>query len=242
VDSGIGLNEEHRKQLFKLFSKIEHKNKDLNKYGIGLGLAISQHLAKLMQSEGITIQSEEGKGSSFIFSLPFARNFEEEAFHLCEESKINRIPNFHTNCLVHLSKKEKILLVDDDPMSMMISEKYLQSFGLVYEKAQNGSEAIEKIRSNRRKHEYFSLIILDLYMPILNGFETAKIICEMVKAKEIPYLPIIGMSGCDKEDTNVFIKEFLKKPVFKNELKEMIKKILKINIVTKFKHKNCRFS
>lgn len=232
VDSGIGIKKKHQDCLFKLFSKVYQKNKNLNKYGIGLGLSISQQLAKFMHEEGIQVESDVGKGSSFYFSLPIFQNNADEEFQLFERAKINEIHIFKTNSsfLSSIHKEIKVLFVDDDPMNLMIGKKYLESFGLLFETANNGFEALQQIEYNKKNKQYFSLIILDAHMPIMSGFEAAAKINAMIANKGIPPTPIISISGTEEGLMQEGVQGFLRKPVRRENLKEMISRILRIHI------------
>lgn len=112
-------------------------------------------------------------------------------------------------------------------MNNLIHEKYVEKFGFKSEIALNGKEAIEKIENNAKQFKFFSLILLDCNMPILNGFETAKKIKILIEKDIIPYVPIIAITA------NVTISDidhcqrsgmdyYLSKPVSRKRLREKI--------------------
>ena len=220
VDTGIGIEEERLDEIFKLYRKISHEDYE-NRECLGFGLSISQHLAKAMHEEGITVTSILNVGSEFRFSLPY--NLENEALRSEEspfmgsfkEKSIYHSGRFNTNiisgsqkCLTKQSTKMEmpseildkglkinVLIVDDDVLNNLIHEKYVENFGFESEVAMNGKEALEKIEKNAKVFKFFSLILLDCNMPVLNGFETAKKIRFLIENEVIPYVPIIAITA-----------------------------------------------
>lgn len=229
IDSGIGIQKHEMINLFNLYYKIDQEDSSINRNGIGLGLAISQNLAKMMDSNGITVESVFGQGSIFHFELPAI--YEEEA-SACSESDIDAGDEFERNLVDWKPKmKDFILLVDDDPLNILIYKKYMESFELGYDVAYNGLEAMHLIEKYARNQVFFSAIILDYHMPMMDGVKTAERINKLIGSRVIPYLPIILVSGNeDGVEMKGDFKRVMKKPVMKEELKENLRRILNINI------------
>ena len=153
-DTGIGLSETARKILFQPFTQADGST--TRKYGgTGLGLAISKRLVELMGGE-IGVESEEGKGSTFWFTAVFSLStVAGQAQHPPQKE------GFHNLA---------ILLVDDSATHRLILSAYLQSWGIKVDEATNGLQALEILRSACERHEAYSLAIVDMVMPGLDGF------------------------------------------------------------------------
>ena len=206
-DTGIGIHQEDQNKLFHLFGKLKQEEDEINKTGIGLGLTISQNLAKMLYSgedSGIHIDSNYGKGSTFWFKIDAGKKdfddcvfFEEKGLNDSFSTNINMkryesssgIPLSKLNSLSSRSRLNssinlklyemknnlKILIVDDDPVCVMIMEKYLQFFKIEYFIAMNGLEAVgiiekEVIINNKE----ISAILMDCNMPIMDGLRQPK--------------------------------------------------------------------
>lgn len=229
IDSGIGIQKKEIINLFNLYYKIEQEDSSINRNGIGLGLAISQNLAKMMDENGITVESVYGKGSTFSFAVPI---FCEEEENICSEPNIDRVYEFEKHLTTFKPKLKKfILLVDDDPLNILIYKKYMESFDIDYDVAYNGIEALNLIGKYASDQIYFSAIILDYHMPVMDGIKTSENINKLIAENAIPYLPIILISGNeDNVGKRNNFRRVLKKPIMKEELKEHLRIILNIKI------------
>lgn len=238
-DTGIGMSTNKMTEIFKIYKKIDD-SAIINKECLGFGLSISQYLARILHPDGITVISALNKGSEFKFSIPI---YEEKSGLNDSISSMDEHPDFQslkvyeyknndshkfltkqsTTAELHLSvcdKKANVLLVDDDVLNNLIHSKYLESLGFEYEIALNGREAIDKIMENAKANKFFSIILLDCNMPVLNGFETAKEINWLIRKHFLPYVPIIAVTANatinDYDDCKKAGMEFyLSKPVSK---------------------------
>lgn len=176
VDTGIGIPKDKIRNLFESFSQID--GSITRKYGgTGLGLAISKQLIEMMHGE-IVVESIEGKGSSFIFTIQL--NVSAHKSHL-EDNESFDIPTSE--------KKLKILLVEDDKINQMVTIALIEKQGHSIELANNGIEAISKY-----KNEKFDLILMDIQMPEMDGIEATK----KIRAYELngnEYTPIIAVTA-----------------------------------------------
>lgn len=182
-DTGIGLTEEQKEHLFKSFSQSDPSI--TRKYGgTGLGLSISRKLTRLMGGK-IGVKSERGKGSEFWFSLPLKRQPEGRK----KRSEIFQLNRFR--CLKQQRFKGlSILLVDDDPINRKISRILLEKEGFHVEVVESGNRAISTL-----EQQAFDLVLLDVEMPGMNGYEVTRTIREMEENSTIPATPIIAMTA-----------------------------------------------
>ncbi len=161
-DTGIGISEENIHKLFKRFSKIEDNNKLYR--GAGLGLVISKHLAELLHGK-IWVESKLGKGSTFFLSVPII------------EPSVNDIdiPNMSKK-LQNLDWKSKsILVVEDEDSNFKYIKVMLKKTNVTLVWAQNGLEAFQKFKSFQK----FDLVLMDIKMPVMDGFTALKMIREI---------------------------------------------------------------
>ena len=247
IDSGVGIQENNLKNIFDPFFQIDQNVFNLNRTGIGLGLVISQGLAKMMDEEGIKVSSDLEKGSVFEFSIPIARP--ESIDCLMDEKSNANISKISTYDFEHsffnksmksvnsLNSKQNlnILIVDDDPLNILVHKNYLKIFGLRYETASNGLEALTKIEKLTKLSCFFSLVIMDCNMPFMDGFETAEKIQSLVSNNIIPKIPIVAVTADICLNTiqkckNSGIQHCLSKPVSKKVLLEKLKEVLRIEI------------
>ncbi len=200
-DTGPGIFEEHRDNIFQAFNRIHSENKK----GAGLGLSISKQLAEKLGGE-LKLHSEVGSGS--VFTLTIYAN-QVDAISL---AKIKE----------HSSKNEaKVLIVEDDEDLVELLKIFLHEFGYSTSVAYDGDEAIKKCNE-----EKFDLVLLDMQLPKLNGTDVLKILVE----KDIK-IPTIGMTAStNNEDKNNALKagcnEFLIKPIQVAPLISTINKLL----------------
>jgi len=176
ADTGIGIAAENLAMIFDPF--MQESQASISGYeGTGLGLAITKRLVELHQS-AISVISEPGKGTSFTF--PIAFNIAKK-----EKRKENQpVPATETKTAPDLTGM-RILIVDDNKMNLMIASKFLKKWQVDVEEAISGSLAIEMVKNNN-----FDLIIMDLQMPVMDGFETTRII----KGTN-PHIPVIALTA-----------------------------------------------
>lgn len=206
TDTGIGIEKENQDKIFESFSQLKNgitRKKD----GTGLGLTISKKLIELHQSE-IKIFSILGKGSTFAFELKLKRT---------EPIKIKSSMRFENNL-----KGLKVLLVEDNAINAMVAKKLLSKWEIITDHAVNGLIATEK--SQNTKYDY---ILMDIHMPVLDGYQAAKNIRTLVNLnKETPIFGLTAdISAKDNSEYNFYFNAFLLKPL---EI-EKIKLALNVN-------------
>ncbi|MCF8303894.1 MAG: PAS domain S-box protein [Bacteroidales bacterium] len=216
-DSGIGVPEDKREVIFERFRQLDDSH--TRKYeGTGLGLSISKELAELLGGE-INVESEEGKGSIFYFTLPF--QFRKITKSLKSGKSSMTANNKETN---HLEGKT-ILIVEDDLSSYALLKTILKVNNANALWATQGSKAIELCHSN----DNIDLVLMDIKLPDISGFEATR------KIKEIcPNIPIIAqtayaMSGDREKALEEGCDDYISKPIKKDHLMMILQKHLSGN-------------
>ncbi|MES2555785.1 MAG: chemotaxis protein CheB [Bacteroidota bacterium] len=172
ADTGIGIREDMLEHIFENFQQASSGTSRLYG-GTGLGLAI---VKQLIESQGgnIQVKSKKGVGSTFSFKLTFNKAGmipEEEELSVLSDRKI---------------KKVSILVVEDVPLNQLLIKTLLNDFGFDYDSAANGKIALEKLEQNT-----YDIILMDLQMPEMDGFETTAYIREILKQRT----PIIALTA-----------------------------------------------
>lgn len=227
-DTGIGIDEKNLISIFNAFEQVT--NFDVAKYGgTGLGLAICSKLVHMLNGE-IKVQSQKNKGSIFtviLRDIPVS-SMEKET-----------IPSKFLASNIEFEKAQ-ILVVDDIEENRKLVQASLKEFDITLVMAQNGKEAIEKL-----KNINIDLILMDLRMPVMDGYEAASIIKNDSKLKSIPLIALTAsVMGKDLEKVSKFgFDGYLRKPVILDDLIEELAKYIKYhlkneNIIEKNDNKN----
>ncbi len=209
IDSGIGIPTDNRERIFDRFHQADN-SLTRNYEGAGLGLSITKSFVEMLGGT-IRVESVEGAGSTFSFTLPYNP----------VPLPINAAPA--TQPAANASKSLTILIVEDDDLSTILLKKSLkqENFTILY--AENGWEAVEIVSH----HPEISIVLMDIQMPIMNGFEATKLI-----KKQRLDLPVIVQSAYTSEEDREKAKKagadaFITKPMHKSELLDMMSKLLK---------------
>ena len=239
-DSGIGISTENQKNLFSFLEKDCKKNND-QRAGLGFGLVISQALAKKLcpDGNGLNVLSTVEVGSKFFFKVKLKEVGNSEVEIPWENINIHFNEHKKFKKLNSLSPKKdeiiRILLVDDDMINIMVHSQYLKKFHLAFDTAFNGKEAIGKIVENAEKKCFYSLVLMDCNMPVMDGFQATENIVDMIKKGKIPSLYVVAVtanaSSAHKDRCrNCGMKFFLEKPVSIDKMKETLQQLLNIEI------------
>ncbi|MCW9036485.1 MULTISPECIES: response regulator [Altibacter] len=175
-DTGIGIPSEKQEHIFEEFSQL---NTDNYKYhGTGLGLPIVKKLLQMDQAE-ITLKSDEGKGSLFVFTIEYKIVYEEEV-----QNKIEEVID------VSLLKGKHILVVEDNRINQTVTKKILEKNDMHCSIAENGQIAIDALQNT-----HYDLILMDINMPIMNGIDATKEI-----RKFNTTIPILALTAVEVEE------------------------------------------
>jgi PAS domain S-box-containing protein len=178
-DNGIGIPEDKQSYIFESFTQA--KTDISRKYGgTGLGLAITKKLLKLYKSD-IKVYSVEGEGTTFTFSIALNKiSMDQEGRAAVDQNA------------AFIGKK--VLVVDDNEINVLIASRILQKWGVEVQVASNGHEAIEKVMNNQ-----FDMILMDLRMPGISGYETTSIIREL-EGEYYKCVPIFALTASSLHD------------------------------------------
>lgn len=218
-DTGIGISKESQQIIFEAFSQEDSST--TRKYGgTGLGLTISNKLLGLMNSK-LELESEQGRGSKFYFTVKV--KIEEDESKNSESNQM--IPGQNENEKSIFSIQVKILVVDDDEINLFLAKSILHQLipNSIMLEAANGLEAIEQFRKEKP-----DIILMDIQMPVMNGYEAT---IEIRKIEQSQKIPIIALSaGTLKQDIEkcfqVGMNDFEAKPIVKKTFEKILFKWL----------------
>lgn len=224
-DSGIGIPEDNMRKVFENF---EQGDVAVNrKYGgTGLGLAIVKQLVEA-QNGSIEAHSKLGRGTKFTVNLKFEIGVEDDLTETKSPTSTSRAPSSELNLA-----KQKLLLVEDNDVNIMYTRKILENWNCVPDEAKNGLIALEKLKEND-----YDLILMDVRMPIMDGFEATKFIRANFKPPK-SNTPIIALTanaikGDDEKCIEAGMNDYISKPFQPETLKNKIISNINIESFTK---------
>lgn len=209
-DSGIGIADNKLNSIFNLFEQAEI-NTSTSYGGTGLGLSIVKQLVE-GQGGSVSVKSKLGEGSAFSFILPFGKanlKLEEEIIQLNPVSEIKNL---------------RVLVAEDVALNQLLIKIILNDFGFEHEIVGNGKLAIEKMQTNT-----YDIILMDLQMPEMNGFEATEYIRKTLKS----HIPIIALtadvitmdvSKCKEFGMDSYISKPIEEKMLYNKIVELVKK------------------
>ncbi len=217
-DDGIGISEEFQASLFEPF-KRENNTTASGVSGTGLGLTVVKGLVDIMGGE-ISVKSEPGKGCCFTVSMLMKLQKKQQGEPLENSGSDNNDP-------VSLQGK-RILAVEDNEINREIVEEVLKSEGLLVETAENGEEALERIQES--EPGYYSLVLMDIQMPVMDGYEATKAIRNL-EDKRLAGVPIVALSAnAFAEDyqhsLDVGMDAHVPKPIDRIKLRELLQQLI----------------
>lgn len=203
-DTGVGIPEDKLETIFEQFSQAD-SNTTRKFGGTGLGLTITKRLLELQNSH-ISVVSKVGEGATFSFNLSFEHTEEPAAGDTAGEDQADAV-----------AKTGKILVAEDNPANILIITKFLEKWGLTHDVADNGKMAVEYAFLNN-----YNLILMDLQMPVKDGYQAAAEIRQKDK-----YTPIIALTASAFAETWVKVKasgmdDLVTKPFNPTDLRQKI--------------------
>lgn len=206
-DSGVGIPEESLDNIFSAFTQADDST-SRRFGGTGLGLQIAKNLIEQMGGE-IWVESTEGEGSKFFFTLSLAMS--------------SKLPSENSKA-VDASKPQysgRVLVVEDNFINQVVAQEILLSFGLEVELAEDGQKCIDALKNTE-----YDLILMDLHMPNVDGFEACSII-----RKTKPDLPVVALTAAVLKDEvqkalDVGMNSHLAKPIDQDELTKVLSRYL----------------
>ena len=214
-DTGIGMTEAFQKRIFEPFAQ-EHAGSRTKFAGTGLGMPITKKLVEKMGGT-VSFESKEGIGTTFLIRIPFRIDTDRKDRTEAEEKTETSIQGLH------------VLLTEDNELNMEIAEFVLQNEGAVVTKAWNGQKAVDIFRKNRPGE--FDAILMDIMMPVMNGYEAAKMIRSLDR-EDAKVIPIIAMTANAFTEDKMRAKEagmdeHIAKPVDGKLLVKVINELVK---------------
>ena len=229
-DSGIGMNPEQASNLFQAFTQAD--GSITRRFGgTGLGLAISKRLVEMMGGD-ITLQTEEGIGSTFSFTIRLSSPRQEKITHTANELKSMRV-----------------LIVDDLDISRQILREIFLAWGFKVAEAASGLEALKKLKQADSSEHAFDLVLLDWKMPGMDGLEVTKMIRAEVLNQKLRHMPVVIMVTAFSKDQllheaqGVTLDAVLVKPVMPSALLDTIIRLQggKVNQLAETRHPHLEY-
>ncbi len=220
-DTGIGIAPEKVDSLFKAF--VQEDLSTTRKYGgTGLGLAITKQLCELMGGQ-ISVKSQLGKGSEFHFRVKFQPSVTEEiepkTIHQDEKQQVFNLSAIQT---------KRFLLVEDNKVNQIVIKGAFKKRGLTIDTANNGKQALEKLQSAPTNNLY-DLVFMDCQMPVLDGYETTRLLRNGEAGEHYKTIPIVAMTAnAMKGDREKCLRsgmdDYISKPIDVKELDQILQK------------------
>ena len=180
TDNGIGMSEEFQKRVFETFER-ERNTTSSHIEGSGIGMGITKKLVELMDGT-IEVKSKQGKGSTFTVTIPCRKASEDDSLVKKNSNLSNK------NCLNGV----RILLVEDNEINTEIATELLKEEGCIVETANDGVACIDMIE--KADADYYKMILMDIQMPVMNGYDATLAIRKMKDTKKAR-IPIIAMTA-----------------------------------------------
>ncbi len=207
-DTGIGLSTKEQSEVFEQFRKLDSKENDKLYRGAGLGLAISKNLVKELGGK-IWIESEQGLGSTFYFTLPYEKT----------NSEFKQTENFSLN---YDWKNKTILIAEDEESNIMMINLVLKKTNINIIQVKNGNDVIRKCQENS-----IDLVLLDIKMPKLNGLDATREIRKFNTKLPIIAFTAYAMPADQEKASDAGCTDFIAKPIRTDKLLQKLDHYLK---------------
>lgn len=235
-DTGIGIPEDKLDSIFNSFEQGDGSTE--REYGgTGLGLSVTKQLV-LLHGGNLEVSSELGKGSIFTFTLPLSKNQNKTIIR--QDNSVQNLPaqqpnyDFKEKTIINNElnshdKKINILIVDDEPINRRVLQNHLTVAGYGVTEVSNGREALALLEDEIT----FDLILLDIMMPGMSGYEVCQRIRERYQASELPIILLTAKNAISElvQGFNLGANDYLTKPFSKNELLSRLKTHINLNSI-----------
>ena len=218
-DTGIGISKEAAARLFQPFMQAD--NSTTRRFGgTGLGLAICRKLVDMMEGS-IELTSVEGEGSTFSFTLPFAKQENACGAPVAEPGPAAAAP---AKTMMVAPEKARVLLAEDDPVNKIVAVKRLQKFGCRVDVVSNGREAVETWRPDT-----YTMVLMDCHMPQMDGYEATRRIRELEADQNSNHTRIVALTASAmQEDRDLCMAagmdDYITKPVDEATLRNALER------------------
>ncbi|OQY44395.1 MAG: hypothetical protein B6242_12755 [Anaerolineaceae bacterium 4572_78] len=212
IDTGVGMTQKEMEKIFIPFEQVGDSQQRAS--GTGLGLAISRQLVDLMSGE-IQVKSEVGKGSTFWFTVTLP----------VTESEVTKDTDVQGDIIGYKGKFLKVVVADDKQANRLVMFNMLDQVGFEVTLAENGQELVDLVKKIKP-----DIVLTDLIMPVLTGFEAVQEILEIPEIKDIPIIAVsASVFEMDQEKSQIAgCRGFLPKPVDRDDLLIMLDTYLDI--------------
>jgi len=232
-DTGIGIQPYRLEKLFDLFESLDSKGKLA--HGFGLKLHVSNIIAQRLGNERINVKSRENRGTVFKFNVSIQEDVLNTSTEDCENLEENALANslpITKSRKSFMNHSPRVLVVDDNEFNRIILGEFLKQEYIDYDEAINGLIACQLVEHRNRLKGGYSVIIMDIQMPVMDGWQATRRLLDMHGIGEIESCPVIigysAYSGKDEETRarDAGMTELLLKPTPKSELLKVIKRYL----------------
>ena len=218
VDTGCGIPTGKTAMIFEAFQQAQG-SMDRSYEGTGLGLAIARTLVETMSGR-IWVEERKGPGSKFVFTVYFPPGTEEAV-------RERRLAAVSAAVVGAVEAGTRILLVEDNPENVILLQAYLDNLSLALDFASNGVEAVE-----HRQRNSYDLVLMDIQMPIMDGYTATREIRSWERARQVPRVPIVALTanalnGASTDSLEAGCDGHITKPVERNDLVAGIAKFAK---------------
>ncbi|MGE0631016.1 MAG: response regulator [Pseudobdellovibrionaceae bacterium] len=212
IDTGIGIEDKYQSAVFKPFNQIESAH--TRKFGgTGLGLSISKMLTEQIQGH-LKVESIFGKGSNFRLKIPILEE-EEAKIQEVETPALLPVPAHH----------RKVMVVEDSPDSRLVISKFLKKLNVDLATANNGKDAVEAILSAEKSANPFDVVLMDIQMPIMDGYQATRLLRRRGFEKPILAVTSHNLQGDKEKCLEAGCTDYIPKPIdpsFFNRKLEML--------------------
>lgn len=224
-DTGIGIAQEKLTHIFEQFSQADST---ITRHygGSGLGLSITKGLLDAFDSE-IRVESEEGKGTQFSFVLTMNKEVDNpscipSSFDSSDYTSSKHMPHSRLVDSDRGLSDLTILVAEDNPVNVMVIEKWLTKWGINFDIVQNGEDAVQRV-----KEKSYDLVIMDIQMPVMDGFQATLAIRSVMNGTPLPVMALTATTTEEfvAEASDVGMDDYLGKPFKPDHLKSKIKQL-----------------